>query len=52
MFPIGDRDLERDLWQEGLADGEVVLLWDLSDELAEVGRSLEDSAEEELRSAP
>ena len=52
MFPTGDRDLERDPWREDLADGEVVLLGGLSDELAEVGRSVEDSAEEERGSAP
>ena len=44
MFPTEDRNLERDPWR-GLADGEVVLLEDLSDELAEVGRSLKDSAD-------
>ena len=44
---------ERGPWEEGLANGEVVLLDDISDELAEFGRSLEDSAEEEqLGSAP
>ena len=52
VFPTGDRDLEHDPWREDLPDGEVVLLGGLSDELAEVGRSVEDSAEEELGSAP
>ena len=36
VFPTGDHDLERDSWREDLADGEVVLLGDLSGELAEV----------------
>ena len=51
MFPTGDRDLERDPWREDLAYGEVVLLGGLSDELAEVGRSVQGNAEEELGSA-
>ena len=52
MFPTGDRDLERDHWREYLLDGETILLGDLSDEVAEVGRSFANSAEEELSSAP
>ena len=52
MFPTGDRDVERDPWREELADGEIFLLCGLSDELVEAGRSVEDSAEEELGSAP
>ena len=52
MFPKGDRDLEHDPWREDLADGEVVLLGGLPDVLVKVGRSVEDSAEEKLGSAP
>ena len=52
MFPTGDHDLEHDPWREDLADGEVVLLGGLSDELGDGRRSVEDSAEEEIGSAP
>ena len=47
MFPTGDRNLERDPWRKVSANGEIILLEDFSDELAEVVRSLEDSVEEE-----